>query len=175
MSIAAALMRSDPRRLGLYVAGASLVLDQLSKLLLLFGFRFIEAGPGDVVRVTPFLNLVMVWNRGVSFGLFQADSTFGRLFLLGFSGLVVVALIRWLTRAKTALLGLGIGLVVGGALGNMIDRISYGAVADFFHLHAFGYDWYVFNVAYAAICIGVGVLMYESLFGRETVQKGVET
>lgn len=169
------LMRSDPRALGLVTAVLAVILDQGSKALLLYGAGFIHFGPGDVIRVTPFLNLVMVWNRGVSFGLFQADSVLGTIFILAFSGIVVVLLAFWLARAQNAALALGIGLVIGGAVGNMIDRIFRGAVADFFHLHAFGYDWYVFNVADAAIVFGVGVLMYESLFGREPPRKRVGT
>lgn len=171
----ARLMRGDPRIPGAVTAVLAMVIDQLSKALLLYGAGFIHFAPGDVIRVTPFLNLVMVWNRGVSFGLFQMDDATGRFLLLAFSGTVVVLLAFWLARAKNAALALGIGLVIGGAVGNMIDRIFLGAVADFFHLHAFGYDWYVFNVADAAIVFGVGVLMFESLFGREPPREKVGT
>ena len=167
--------RGDVRLLGVAAAALALILDQLSKAILLYGFSFIHLAPGDVIRVTPFLNLVMVWNRGVSFGLFQTDDMTGRMVLLAFSGAVVLALIVWLRSVKIAALAIGIGLVVGGALGNMIDRVVLGAVADFFHLHAFGYDWYVFNVADAAIVFGVGVLIFESLFGREPSQNKVGT
>lgn len=165
-------MTLNARALGLWVAGLAFVLDQAVKLILLEGFDFKSMAPHEGFRVTPFFNLVMVWNPGVSFGLFPAQSLFGRLFLLGFSAAVVAFLVWWLWRTVDRLLALGIGLVVGGALGNMVDRVRFGAVADFFHFHAFGYDWYVFNVADAAIVVGVGLLIYESLFRQERTRKG---
>jgi signal peptidase II len=159
----------NPRVLGLLAAIATFAFDQAVKVTFLFSLGFAQMHPGEAIRVGPFFNLVMVWNKGVSFGLFAADSTLGRLFLLGFSAIVVAGLCYWLIAGKglTALIGGGLGLVIGGALGNILDRLLYGAVADFFHLHAFGYDWYVFNIADAAIVGGVGLLLYESLLGGE--------
>ena len=156
-----------PQRLGLMAAIGIFVLDQAVKLYFLFGLGFAGMRPGEAIPVGPFFNLVMVWNKGVSFGLFAADSVAGRIFLLSFSALVVAGLIYWLLKTKELMSVIGIGFVIGGALGNMLDRLRYGAVADFFHLHAFGYDWYVFNIADAAIVAGVGLLLYESLLGRE--------
>jgi signal peptidase II len=104
----------------------------------------------------------MVWNRGVSYGLFQAGGLTGTVLLTAFSLAAVAALSWWLRSADRRLLSWGLGLVIGGALGNVIDRILYGAVADFFHFHAFGRDWYVFNVADAAITVGVVALLVDA-------------
>ena len=171
--VALRALLNSPRWTGASVALVTFLLDQAVKLYFLYGLGFAGRVPGEAIRVGPFFNLVMVWNRGVSFGLFPADSLASRAFLLVFSGAIVLGLAFWLSKLRTLtegtglLSGLGIGLVIGGALGNMLDRLRYGAVADFFHLHAFGYDWYVFNVADAAIVAGVGLLLYESLLGRE--------
>jgi signal peptidase II len=119
---------------------------------------------GAAYRITPFFNIVMAWNQGVSFGLFPVDSALGRAVLVGFSLAIVGVLGVWLMRVADRLVATGIGLIIGGALGNVVDRVRFGAVADFFDFHAFGYHWYVFNVADAAIVIGVGLLVFESLF-----------
>jgi signal peptidase II len=156
-----------PRDTGLAAAAAALVADQGSKLLLLYGFGFAQMNAAQEVRILPFFNLVMVWNKGVSYGLFPASSPWGTAFLALFSSIAVVALGWWMWRAARPALAIGLGLVIGGALGNLIDRLVYGAVADFFHFHAFGFDWYVFNVADAAICFGVMALLYDALLKPE--------
>ena len=120
----------------------------------------------------PFFDLVMVWNRGVSYGLFQAGSFAGMAVLSLFSLAAVAALSWWLIKAERLSLGVGLGLVIGGALGNVIDRILYGAVADFFHFYAFGHDWYVFNVADAAITVGVVVLLLDAFIRPESKSVG---
>lgn len=153
-----------PRLLGFSVALATLAADQASKLLLLFGFGFAEMLPGERVVVLPFFNLVMVWNRGISFGLIPAEGLWGTVALGLFALAAVAALGWWLWRAEKPFVAIPIGLVIGGALGNLVDRVVYGAVADFFHFHAFGYDWYVFNVADAAITVGVAALLYDAVF-----------
>ena len=157
----------SPRRLGWMVAAAALAADQASKNLLLYGFDFRALGPAAHIDVTGFLDLVMVWNRGVSYGLFQADGFTGTLLLTAFSLIAVIALSWWLNQADRQFLALGLGLVIGGALGNLIDRVLYGAVADFFHFHAFGRDWYVFNVADAAITVGVVALLWDGFVRPE--------
>jgi signal peptidase II len=101
----------------------------------------------------------------VSYGLFPQDSGIGRFGLILFALVASIALAAWLARITSPLAASAIGLVIGGALGNAIDRILYGAVADFFSFHAFGYQWYVFNIADTAIVAGVVGLLYESLFG----------
>jgi signal peptidase II len=148
--------------LGLGVAALTLLIDQAHKAWMLYVY---DIGAKGVVTLAPFFDLVLVWNRGVSYGLFPQESSLGRWALILFAVAATLALAVWLARVVTPLPAVAIGLVIGGALGNAIDRILYGAVADFFSLHAFGYQWYVFNVADAAIVAGVVGLLYESLFG----------
>lgn len=145
---------------GLAIAAAIFVADQALKYWILFIYEL--AGRGRV-EVLPFLDLVMVWNRGISYGLFQQDTATGRIVLLGVSVAACVFLVIWLTRETSRLNALGIGLILGGAAGNAVDRAVYGAVADFVLLHAGGFEWYVFNIADAAIVVGVCLLLYGAL------------
>lgn len=161
------MKRFSPRQWGLAAALAALVLDQGIKLLMLYPLHFKDMVAGENVPVLPFFNLVMVWNPGVSYGLFPAHGVWGTAILALFSVAVVVGLGWWLWRAHSAVLTVGLGLVIGGAIGNLIDRLAYGRVADFFHFYFRGYDWYVFNVADCAITVGVGVLLYDALLGPE--------
>lgn len=160
----------NKRDIGLLVAGATFALDQASKTLLLYGFGFAHLQPGEAISVLPFFNLVMVWNPGISLGLFPASSVEGTVFLATFQMIAVGVLGWWLWFARKRTLAIGLGMVIGGALGNLIDRLVYGRVADFFHLHGFGYDFYVFNVADAAITFGVVGLLYDALAKPETPQ-----
>ncbi|MEX2650574.1 MAG: signal peptidase II [Alphaproteobacteria bacterium] len=149
-------------RLGLVVAFAVLVLDQASKALLI-GWL---AARGDApVELTGFLRLVMVWNRGVSFGLFNAPESaeLQRWVLAAVALAVAGALVVWLRRVKQRWLALSLGAIVGGALGNAIDRIARGAVADFFDVHVAGWHWPAFNVADSAITLGVVALLADGL------------
>jgi signal peptidase II len=161
-----------PQRTGAMVAVAAFVADQLSKNLLLYGLDFRALGPAARIAVLPFFDMVMVWNPGVSYGLFPAGSMTGRIVLIAMSLAAVAALSWWLAKAERLILALGLGLVIGGALGNVIDRAIYGAVADFFHFYAFGHDWYVFNVADAAITVGVVVLLLEAFIRPEKERVG---
>jgi signal peptidase II len=147
---------------GAIVAAAALAADQIFKNVMLYGFDFRALGPFARIQLTPFFDLVMVWNTGVSYGLFQAGGLTGTIILTTFSVVAVAALSWWLRSADRWLLAWGLGLVIGGAVGNVIDRILYGAVADFFHFHAFGRGWYVFNVADAAITVGVVMLLVDA-------------
>jgi signal peptidase II len=153
-------------RLGLAVAVASAAADQAVKLWLIFVF---DLGSRGVVTLTPFLDLVLTWNTGISYGLFPQEGPVGQWVLLVVKALAVVLLWIWLARASSRLTALALGLIIGGALGNAIDRLAYGAVADFvlFHLttRGFSFKWYVFNAADAAIVAGVLGLLYESLLG----------
>lgn len=149
---------------GLLVAAIVLIADQASKNWVLYGLGFINCPACLPVEVTPFFNLTMVWNEGISYGLFPADSANEKYLLIGFSLVMALILTWWLFRADSRWLGLGLGLVIGGAIGNVIDRFLYGAVVDFFHLHAYGYSWYVFNVADAAIVFGVGAILIDAVF-----------
>jgi signal peptidase II len=118
---------------------------------------------GAAVPVLPFFNLVMVWNPGVSYGLFPAHGPVGTALLALFSVAAVIGLGWWLWSVHRRPLAIGLGLVIGGAVGNLIDRLIYGRVADFFHFYFQGYDWYVFNIADCAITFGVGALLYDAL------------
>jgi signal peptidase II len=153
----------SPRDWGLLAATIALILDQGTKLLLLYTFRFTDMGAHDNVAVLPFFNLVMVWNPGISYGLFPASGPVGTAILAVLSIAAVVALGWWLWVSDRLTLTVGLGLVIGGALGNLIDRLVHGKVADFFHFYGLGYDWYVFNVADAAITFGVIALLYDAL------------
>jgi signal peptidase II len=139
---------------------------------MLYGFGFAQMAHAcheysEPVSVLPFFNLAMVWNCGVSYGLFPASGPEGTAFLALFSIVAVAALGRWLWLAERLTLTVGLGLVIGGALGNLIDRLIYGKVADFFDFHLNSYHWYVFNVADAAITFGVIALLYDALLKPE--------
>ncbi len=148
-------------RVGLAIATSVAVVDQLVKWWII-GWL---AEPPGFVEVLPFFNLVMVWNRGVSFGLL-GDAGLAPYLMAGIAGLVVIGLVVWLARVAQRLLAGSIGLIIGGALGNIVDRLVYGAVADFVDLHAGGYHWPTFNVADAAITVGVAVMLIDSLLNR---------
>jgi signal peptidase II len=141
------------------------LLDQASKLYLLFVF---ELGARGSVAVLPFVDFVLTKNAGISYGLFQQEGPLGQWVLLGFKALAVAVLWIWLARAETRLTALSLGLIIGGAIGNAIDRLAYGWVADFvlFHITTanWRFYWYVFNLADVAIVAGVIGLLYESLF-----------
>lgn len=152
-------------RLGLVAAVVACVLDQASKVWLLFSFDLANRG---IVHLTPFLDFVLTWNTGISYGLFQQESDIGRLVLLALKIIGLIVLWIWLARAESKLTALSLGLIIGGGIGNAIDRLAYGAVMDFvlFHIttQSFNFVWYVFNLADAAIVAGVAGLLYESFF-----------
>jgi len=150
-----------PVRLGFGAALLTLVLDQGSKLGLLFGYDLPIREP---VVLGPFVNLIVVWNRGISYGLFQQHSDVGRWLLTALSIAAALGLFLWMHRAENRVLALALGLIAGGAIGNAIDRIAYGAVFDFVHVHVGSFSWYVFNIADAAIVAGVVGLIYDSVF-----------
>jgi signal peptidase II len=145
---------------GIGVAAAVLAYaaDQAHKYWMLDIYRIGERGR---VAVTSWFDLVMAWNKGVSYGLFAQHSTTGRLVLIGVSLVAVTGLLIWMANSLTRLAGLSLGLIIGGALGNLTDRIVHGAVADFFHFHYAGFSWYIFNVADVAIVAGVIGLMLD--------------
>jgi signal peptidase II len=149
----------SPARIGFGLALVTLVLDQVTKLHALFVYDLPVREP---VRVAPFLDLIVVWNRGISYGLLQQDGSAGRWILIAISLAAAVGLSFWIMRASSRLLAAALGLIVGGAVGNAIDRLAYGAVFDFIQLHAGSFSWYVFNVADAAIVAGVAGLLYDS-------------
>ncbi|MFN3835754.1 MAG: signal peptidase II [Glycocaulis sp.] len=149
--------------IGAGLAVLVIALDQASKLWVLHGLGFMEAGAGARIEVLdPWFNLTMVWNRGVSFGLFAAESLWARALLIGFSLAIAGVIAFWLTRAERLLQALAFGLIIGGAIGNVIDRFAYGAVADFLDFSGLWFP-YVFNVADAAISVGVAGLILDLL------------
>ena len=158
--------RSHLTRFGLLVAAVTCVLDQASKLYLLKVFDLAANGP---IRLGPFFDFVLTRNPGISYGLFQTESTLGQWVLLLVKALAVVLLFVWLRRAGSRLTALSLGLIIGGAVGNAIDRLAYGWVADFVFFHittgTWRFSWYVFNLADVAIVAGVIGLLYESLAG----------
>jgi signal peptidase II len=151
---------------GLAAAATACVLDQALTLWLLFVFKLADRG---AVAVAPFVDLVLTWNTGISYGWFQQEGPLGQWALLVVKAVAVALLWIWLARAGSRLTALALGLIIGGAIGNAIDRLAYGAVADFVLLHletASGrFNWYVFNLADVAIVAGVAILLYESLWG----------
>ena len=148
-------------RFGLLLAASVTALDQISKLWIVLDVM----APPRVIEVTPFFNIVMVWNRGVSFGLLGGAAPWMQYAVGAFALAVCAALAVWLARARNRLLAAGLGLVIGGAVGNLVDRAVHGAVADFLDFHAFGYHWPAFNVADAAITVGVAALLADGLIG----------
>lgn len=150
---------------GLLVAALTLAADQGTKYLVL-GSAQLEVG--ERITVTPFFDLVLAMNKGISYGLFQQDGLIGR-WLLVMVNLIAIGLFTfWLTRVDNRLMAAAIGLLIGGALGNAIDRALYGAVVDFVLLHWGDWRWYVFNLADAAIVAGVIGLLYDALLARAT-------
>jgi signal peptidase II len=147
---------------GLLAAIVTALLDQATKLWLVFEYHLEAKGH---VHLTPFLDLVMTWNTGISYGLFKQSEGFGRWLLLAIEIGLVGMLWTWLARAHSRLLAVSLGLIIGGAIGNIADRLIYkGAVADFILFHVttatWSFNWYVFNLADAAIVAGVIGLLY---------------
>lgn len=153
-------------RAGVIAAMVALALDQASKLWLLFVLDIARRG---AVKVTPFFDLVLAWNTGISYGWFQSESQFTQIILMIVKAVAVVVLAVWMARSRTLLATIALGLIIGGAIGNAIDRFAYGAVVDFalFHLQIGGktFNWYVFNLADVAIVAGVAALLYDSFLG----------
>ncbi len=136
--------------------------DQAHKWWFLTAYQLAE---GQRVRITPFMDYAYVKNRGISYGLFSQGTMTGQYVLSLFAVAATIALGVWLGRLiENRVLAASIGLIMGGALGNALDRILHGGVVDYFSLHAFGYYWYVFNIADVAIVAGVIGLLYDSFW-----------
>ncbi|MBM3732887.1 MAG: signal peptidase II [Acidimicrobiia bacterium] len=158
-----------PRRfaLGLGVAAAVVIVDQASKWWIVEHVMT----PPRVIPVTPFFNLVMRWNRGVSFGMFNWDSAATAWVLSALALVIVAVLLAWMAKESREVVVAALGLVIGGALGNVIDRARFGAVADFLDFHAFGWPWPAFNAADTAISLGALALLADALFARPDLPK----
>jgi signal peptidase II len=155
-------------RLGMIAALVVLAADQASKYWILHVLGLPELRQ---VVLLPVLNLTMVWNQGVTFGLLNGLGSWSHFVLAAIALLVVAALAVWLRRAETPVAAVSIGAIAGGAVGNVIDRLRYGAVVDFIHAHIGEWSWYVFNVADAAIVCGVAALILEGQFLRRSRHK----
>jgi signal peptidase II len=164
------LFRGPFTKFGLKVAVVACLLDQASKLYLLY-IHDLAANP---VRLGPYFDFVLARNTGISYGLFQTQGPVGHSVMLGLKVLAVLALWLWLARARGPLAALSLGLIIGGAIGNGIDRLAYGWVADFVFFHIstanWRFNWYVFNLADVAIVAGVIGLLYESLIMDRAVK-----
>ncbi|MFM8801852.1 MAG: signal peptidase II [Tagaea sp.] len=156
------MTRRENLKRGLLLAAGILILDQAVKyamyVYLILGFR-------PSVEVTSFFNLVVVWNYGVSFGMFNSGSSEAAYIFVGLAAAIVAVLGVWLAKAENGLILTALGLVIGGAIGNVVDRLRYGAVFDFLDFHAFGWHWPAFNVADAAITCGVACLFWDAFVG----------
>lgn len=149
-------------RRGMILAALVLILDQASKWWILVDVM----APPRVIEVTGFFNLVLVWNPGISFGMFGAGG--GRWVLAALAVAIAVALVVWMARSERPWLVRALGLVVGGALGNALDRLIHGSVVDFLDFHVAGLHWPAFNLADSAITVGVVAMLVDSLFERRT-------
>lgn len=149
-------------RLGYAFAAAVILLDQIGKWWILA----VVMDPPRVIKLLPFFDLILVWNRGVSFGFLGEMGRIGPWFLSGLAMAIVVGLTIWLSRLSERFSAISIGLIIGGALGNVIDRVRFGAVVDFLDFHVAGYHWPAFNLADSAITVGVAFLLIDSLFVR---------
>jgi signal peptidase II len=153
------------RAFGLAIALAVFVADQVAKFAVL---AHADESSQEPAPLAPFLDLALRWNRGISFSLFAQRSYLGEAALLGLTLAATVLLGVWLMRSRSALTAAGLGAIIGGALGNAVDRILHGAVVDYLDLHAFGRHFFVFNLADAAINVGVALLVIDLLFGSRT-------
>ncbi len=156
-------------RTGLLIAAGIFAADRVTKWLAVDLWDFAN----DPVVAGPFLNFILVWNPGVSFGMFQTSAEFVQWLLAAFAVAVSIALAVWLSRTGSGLLAVALGLVIGGALGNAPDRILWGAVADFIDFHIGDWHWFVFNIADAAVVVGFGLILLDGLFaGKSRSIKG---
>jgi signal peptidase II len=164
-------------RFGLIIALVVAGLDQLTKWSILACFRppgVAETpfrAPGHI-EAMPILDLVLTWNRGVSFGLGNSDGAYNAVLFTLLAVVVGGFLITWMARTTDRWILLSLGLVVGGALGNAVDRLRFGAVVDFLYVHVGAFDWWpAFNLADSAICVGAALLVLDSLFAKRESTK----
>jgi signal peptidase II len=148
-------------RVGYGLALLVLAIDQAVKAWIIHGVQLQQRGS---VELLPFISLTWVENRGVSMGLLQAGSTGERWLITALTIAIAAVVAVWISREHARAEGIALGLVLGGAVGNIVDRVRFGYVVDFVHLHVGGWSFYVFNVADAAISVGVAVLLARAVF-----------
>jgi lipoprotein signal peptidase len=156
------MTRSSINGIAAIAAILGLIADQASKwaLLEVVGLR---DNPRDIV-ILPVFEIVMWWNHGTSFSLFRTGEAWGP-YAFSIAALAIIGLlVLWLSRIASPILAAAIGAVIGGALGNVVDRLRFGAVADFFYAHIGDYGWPAFNVADSLIVVGIGVLVFDGMF-----------
>jgi signal peptidase II len=163
-------MARRPLAAGLACLAVVIGVDQVSKALILDAFRppgvestpFVATGQ---LHVLPILDFALVWNRGVSFGVANTGGAWNALVFAAISAVIALVLLVWMARAKRDLLGISLGLITGGAVGNLMDRLRIGAVVDFIYVHIGAFDWFpAFNVADSSITVGAAALVIDSLF-----------
>lgn len=154
-------------RVGAFVAVIAAALDQATKWWILLDLM----DPPRYIEITPFFNLVLVFNRGVSFGLLSNDSPWGQPLLIALAAAISIFLVIWLRKAENRIVAVGIGMVLGGAVGNVVDRVVHAGVVDFLDFHVSGYHWPAFNVADSAITVGVVFLLYDGLIAARSETK----
>jgi len=157
---------------GVVVAVAAVLLDQASKTALLHHFGESGCAPHREV-VTSFLELVLTCNAGVSFGMLNQTGLSAALFSLA-AAVIVAVLLVWLTRIRVTFLAIAIGLIIGGAIGNVIDRLRFGAVIDFLYFHVGSWYWPAFNLADSAICVGVVAMLIDGMLFRRSLPPAKE-
>ena len=161
---------SSSIRIGLFVGTLAVFIDQLSKWWILVKVM----DPPKVIQVTPFFNLVLTWNRGVSFGLFNNESSYGAWIFSILALIIITVLFFWLKKAETKLISVSLGLIIGGAVGNVIDRINHLAVMDFLDFYLGNSHWPAFNAADSFITVGAFILVVDSLFIRQKNNNSID-
>lgn len=160
-------MMNSTRLLGCFVALLAFAADQAHKYWMIFIYDIAQRGP---VMVTSFFDLILTWNRGISYSLFTGHEEERRWLLVAMMLIVSLLVFIWMLRTTQKLAVIGMGLIVGGALGNALDRILHGAVADFFLFHIGNFTWYVFNIADVAISVGGGLIVLQLLLTPKTTK-----
>jgi signal peptidase II len=155
---------------GLVAAAVVAVLDQLSKYALLQHFHEVGCGRQQET-ITPFLDLVLTCNPGVSFGLLNRTGVSSLIFSVA-ALVIILGLVLWLSRVRATFLAVAIGLIIGGAIGNVADRLRFGAVIDFLYFHAGTWYWPAFNIADSAICLGVAAMLLDGMLSRRATSQG---
>ena len=164
-------------KLGLSLAAVVAVADQLSKWSILRAFRPEGASEtpfhtAQSIHALPILELVLTWNYGVSFGMGNTPGGWNAIVFTALAAAIAALLLSWLVKSPGRLVQAAIGLVIGGAFGNVIDRLRFGAVVDFLYVHVGPFDWWpAFNVADSAICVGATLLVFDSLFAKRDSHK----
>lgn len=156
-----------PVGVGLLATMLVLSADQVSKYWILYGLDLPDRGS---IAILPFLNFTMVWNHAVTFGMFGGLGGAGRIVFSAVALAVTAVLLVWMSRTQSKLTAVCVGAITGGAVGNVVDRLRYGAVVDFIHAHAFGWSWYVFNVADSAIVCAVCVMLVQNVLAGKQQQ-----